>query len=191
MVLAVAVSSQEEHYEEEGNVPVEHYEERFEEHVEVDASGEVYEPVECDCNEQIVVALQPVVNDKDELWHQLQGVREELNGCVNDKDGLYQEVEQLRKSLEQSRKDAESWSVMSRVHESTAQEKHGIVEEKVRHLGEMESKMKAVEAELLLAKEEIKNLSEVSFVTQLKKELEALWQSIIQFWQNLMAKKEE
>jgi hypothetical protein len=55
----------------------------------------------------------------------------------------------------------------------------------------MESKLKTLEADLFAAKEEIKNLSEISFVTQLKKELETLWQSVIAFWQNLMAKKQD
>jgi chromosome segregation ATPase len=159
------------------------------EDVEVNASGEQV-PAGCDCSGKIAGALQPLMNEKNGLIEQLNGLREELNACANDKQGLYQEVEQSRKSLDQTRKDADYWMKAAGEHEGTAQEKHGMVEEKIRHLGEMESKMKALEAELFAAKEEIKNLSEISFVSQLKKELETLWTSIILFWQNLMAKKE-
>jgi uncharacterized coiled-coil DUF342 family protein len=183
LFMAVAVTAQDEEQQ--------HYEEQ--QHVDVDASGEVHEPVpvECNCNNEIVAALEPLENIKNDLTQQVNNLREEVNACANDKAGLYQEVEQTRKSLEQARNDAAHWMKASGEHEGAAQEKHGMVEEKIRHLGEMESKMKGLEAELLAAKEEIKNLSEISFVSQLKKELETLWQSILLFWQNLMAKKEE
>jgi uncharacterized coiled-coil DUF342 family protein len=194
LFLAVAVTAQDEEQQQQQHVEQQqqHAEEQ-QQHVDVDPSGEVHEPVpvECNCNDEIVAALQPLENIKNGLTQQVNKLREELNACANDKAGLYQEVEQTRKSLEQARADAARWMKAAGEHEGSAKEKHGMVEEKIRHLGEMESKMKSLEADLLAAKEEIKNLSEISFVSQLKKELETLWQSILLFWQNLMAKKED
>jgi uncharacterized coiled-coil DUF342 family protein len=193
LFLAVAVTAQDEGQQQHVEEQQQQHVEEQQQHVDVDASGEVHEPVpvECNCNNEIVAALQPLENIKNDLTHQVNGLREELNACANDKAGLYQEVEQTRKSLEQARADAARWMKAAGEHEGSAKEKHGMVEEKIRHLGEMESKMKSLEADLLAAKEEIKNLSEISFVSQLKKELETLWQSILLFWQNLMAKKED
>jgi uncharacterized coiled-coil DUF342 family protein len=158
--------------------------------VEVNAQGEAV-PAQCDCTGEVAGALQPLVNERNILNEQLEGMRRELNACDEDKQALYQDIEQLRKSVDQTRTDANYWMKMANEHEGSAKEKHGLAEEKIRHLGEMDNKMKALEADLLAAKEEIKNLSEISFVSQLKKELETLWQSILAFWQNLMAKKQD
>jgi chromosome segregation ATPase len=160
------------------------------EDVEVNAQGEAV-PANCDCTGEVAGALQPLVNERNGLNEQLDGLRREINACDEDKQALYQDIEQLRKSVDKARTDANYWMKMANEHEGSAKEKTGLAEEKIRHLGEMESKMKTLEADLLAAKEEIKSLSDISFVTQLKKELEALWQSIVAFWQNLMAKKKD
>jgi chromosome segregation ATPase len=141
----------------------------------------------CDCNDKIADATQALMNEKNGLAEQQNRIREELDACANDKAGLYQEVEQVRKSLAQARSDADYWMKASGEHEGSAK----VAEEKIRNLGGMEGKMKSLEAELFAAKEEIKGLSEISFVSQLKKEIDALWQSMVAFWQKLTAKKEE
>jgi uncharacterized coiled-coil DUF342 family protein len=160
------------------------------EDVEVNEQGETV-AAGCDCSGEVAGALQPLINERNGLNEQVNNMRVELNACDEDKQALYRDIEELRKSTDQTRTDASYWMKMSKEHEGNAQEKHGLVEEKIRHLGEMESKLKTLEADLFAAKEEIKNLSEISFVTQLKKELETLWLSIVAFWQNLMAKKQD
>ena len=171
------------------------------EEAEVNAQGEVKsaEPdCEQQCLEKVTAALAPVNQQKQGLQNDLnrvkqeldketkdkEGLKKNLDGQVKEKEALLKEIEELRKSLEQTRQK------LKEVEDKAGSHQQAVTDAR-RQLSQAKSKAASLEKELQAAKEEIKELANVSFVGQLKKEIMALWASMIGFIQKLLAKKEQ
>jgi len=173
----------------------------FAEEAEVNVQGDVKAPepdCEQQCREKVNAALAALSQQKQGLQNDLTRIQKELedqkkaneglknnfDGQTKEKDGLLKEIEQLRKSLEESRKKLEQ-------ADTKAGEREKAVADAKRELSQAKSKAAKLEKDLAAANEEIKELAGISFVSQLRKEILALWASMVGFIQKLLAKKEQ
>jgi chromosome segregation ATPase len=143
------------------------------EEVEVTATGDV-QADGCDCTSAVQTATQRTAADYQALQTKYSQVSGELDEIIVERDRLLEEIEKLRKSLHGARTEHESLRTQLST-EKTAKE------EAMQQVYAAKGRIASLEGELEAAYAEIQRLSELSFIVQLRKELETLWGELVDF----------
>lgn len=143
------------------------------EEVEVTATGDV-QADGCDCTSAVQTATRRTAADYQALQTKYSQVSGELDEIIVERDRLLEEIEKLRKSLHGARTEHESLRTQLST-EKTAKE------EAMQQVYAAKGRIASLEGELEAAYAEIQRLSELSFIVQLRKELETLWGELVDF----------
>jgi hypothetical protein len=150
---------------------------------QVDANGELHEPVhqqqqecppchECDCNEKILAATDPLARQVEGHQVEVERMRRAYDDEATKHAAVMAEVKTLRESLAATRAEAST-------HREAVENEKKHKEDALNQVRAAQAKIAALQADLDKAKKEAAMLADVSILHILQKNIMSLWEKIM------------